>query len=192
MKIKSIVVLLAFLLILSPLVFSQSKETGAIVGTIADDEGTPLPGVTVTLTSPALMGEKSIITDVEGQYRFPALRPGLYAVKASLPGFTTVIREEIRLTTTVRLTVDMTLRVSTIEEEVTVIAESPTVDVKTSETSSVTLSDEMLRAMPTSQFVTGIVNLAPGVTSEVAYGASSDTGISYQIDGVDVSDPEAG
>ena len=192
MKIKSIVVLLAFLLILSPLVFSQSKETGAIVGTIADEEGTPLPGVTVALTSPALMGEKSAITDAEGQFRFPALRPGLYAVKASLPGFATVIREEIRLTTTVRLTVDMTLRVSAIEEEVTVIAESPTVDVKTSETSSVTLSDEMLRAMPTSQFVTGIVNLAPGITGDVAYGASDSTGISYQIDGVDVSDPEAG
>jgi len=192
MKIKSIVVLLAFLLILSPLVFSQSKETGAIVGTIVDDEGTPLPGVTVALTSPAIMGEKSAVTGVEGEYRFPALRPGLYAVRAVLPGFTTVMREDIRLTTTVRLTVDITLRASAIEEEVTVIAESPTVDVKTSETSSVTLSDEMLRAMPTSQFVTGIVNLAPGVTSEVAYGASSDTGISYQIDGVDVSDPEAG
>lgn len=192
MKIRSIISLLALLLILSPTAFSQSKETGAIVGTISDDEGTPLPGVTVTLTSPALMGEKSYITDAEGSYRFPALRPGLYAVRAELPGFGTVVQEEIRLHTTVRLTVGITLKVSAIEEEVTVIAVSPTVDVKTSETASVTLSDELLRAMPTSQFVTGIVNLAPGVTSDVAYGASDGTGISYQIDGVDVSDPELG
>ena len=191
MKIKAIISLLAFLLILSPLVFSQSRETGAIVGMIIDDEGTPLPGVTVTLTSPAIMGEKSFITDAEGKYRFPALRPGLYAVKAELPGFGTVIQEEIRLHTTVRLTVDVTLKVSTIEEEVTVIAESPTVDVKSSETASVTLSNELLRAMPTSQFVTGIVNLAPGVDGNVAYGASSSS-IAYQVDGVDVSDPEGG
>ncbi len=192
MKIKSMISLLTFLLILSPLVFSQSKETGAIVGTVVDDEGTPLPGLTVTLTSPAIMGERSAITDDKGQYRFPALPPGLYTVKAALPGFATVVREDIRLHTTIRLTVDMTLRASAIEEEITVVAVSPTVDVKTSETSSVTLSNEMLRAMPTSQFVTSIVNLAPGVTSDVAYGASSDTGISYQIDGVDVSDPELG
>jgi outer membrane receptor protein involved in Fe transport len=191
MKIRSIISLLAFLLIISPLVFSQSRETGAIVGTVIDDEGTPLPGVTVTLTSPAIMGEKSLITDAEGSYRFPALRPGQYAVKAELPGFATVIQEGIRLHTTIRLTVDMTLRVSTIEEEVTVIAVSPTVDIKTSETASVTLSDELLRAMPTSQFVTGIVNLAPGVTDNVAYGGSSSS-VSYQVDGVDVSDPEGG
>jgi hypothetical protein len=192
MKIKSIISLLALLLILSPLVFSQSRETGAIVGTVVDDEETPLPGVTVTLTSPNIMGEKTAITDAEGAYRFPALPPGVYVVKTELPGFTTVVQEEIRLYTTQRLTIDITMRTSAIEEEVTVIAESPTVDVKTSETASVTLSDEILRAMPTSQFVTGIVNLAPGVANNVAYGSSGSTGISYQIDGVDVSDPELG
>ncbi len=192
MKFRSLISLLAFLLILSPLVFSQSKETGAIVGSVIDEEGTPLPGVTVTLTSPNLMGEKSAITDVEGQYRFPALPPGLYMVKATLPGFATVEREDIRLTTTVRLTVDITLRTSAIEEEVTVIAQSPTVDVKTSETASVTLSNEILRAMPTSQFVSNLVNLAPGIQGDVAYGSSDSTGVSYQIDGVDVSDPELG
>jgi len=192
MKFKMMIALCAFLLVYSSTALSQSRETGAIVGTVIDDEGTPIPGVTVTLTSPAIMGEKSVITDAEGKYRFPALRPGLYTVKAELTGFATLIQEEIRLHTTIRLTVDMTLKVAAIEEEVTVIAESPMVDVKTSETASVTLSDELLRAMPTSQFVTGIVNLAPGVTSNVAYGASGSTGISYQVDGVDVSDPELG
>ncbi len=191
MKFKSLVSLLVFLLILSPLAFSQSKETGGIVGTIVDDEGTPLPGVTTTLSSPDIMGVKTAITDADGKYRFPALPPGVYTVKAELPGFATVIRENIRLHTTIRLTVDLTMKTSTIEEEVTVVAESPTVDVKTSETASVTLSDEILRGMPTAQFVTDLVNLAPGVDGNVAFGGTS-SGISYQIDGVGVGDPEGG
>ncbi|MGD8540621.1 MAG: carboxypeptidase regulatory-like domain-containing protein, partial [Candidatus Aminicenantes bacterium] len=191
MRAKSIISLLAFLLILSPLAFSQSRETGAIVGTVLDEEGTPLPGVTVTLSSPDIMGEKTAITDADGRYRFPALPPGVYQVKAELPGFATVVRERIRLYTTVRLTIDLAMKTSAIEEEVTVVAESPTVDVKTSETSSVTLSDEILRAMPTSQFVSDIVNLAPGVDGNVAFGATS-SGLSYQVDGVDVGDPEGG
>jgi hypothetical protein len=192
MKFKSFVFFCAVLLIFSAISFSQSKETGAIVGTVMDEEDTPLPGVTVTLTSPQLMGARTAISDANGQYRFPALPPGMYTVKAELQGFTTVVQENIRLTTTLRLTVDLVLKVTTLEEEVTVIAQSPTVDVKTSETASVTLADEILRNIPNTQFVTDIVNLAPGVDQDVAYGASDSTGISYQVDGVDVSDPELG
>lgn len=192
MKVRQIFTVVAAILLLSSICFSQSKETGAIVGTVLDEENTPLPGVTVTLTGTTLMGQRTAITDADGTYRFPALPPGLYQIKAELPGFATTIRENIRLHTTLRLTVDLTMKVAAVEEEITVIAESPTVDVKTSETASVTLADEILRNMPTSQFVTQIVNLAPGVHEDVAYGSSSDTGISYQVDGVDVSDPEAG
>jgi outer membrane receptor protein involved in Fe transport len=192
MKFKSLISLFAMVLLFSPLAFSQSKETGAIVGTVIDDEGTPIPGVEVMLTGPKLMGVRTAITDADGQYRFPALPPGTYKIEAKLQGFVRTIRENIRLHTTIRLTIDLTMKMATVEEEVTVIAQSPTVDVKTSETASVTLSDEILRNLPTSQFVTQVVNYAPGVSGDVAYGASSSTGISYQVDGVDVSDPEAG
>lgn len=186
------IVLCAFLLAYSSIALSQSKETGAIIGTVNDEEDTPLPGVNVTISSSNIMGDRTTVTDANGRYRFPALRPGVYSVKAELQGFNTVVRTDIRLHTTIRLTADFTMAIATIEEEVTVVAESPTVDVKTSETASVTLTDELLRAMPTSQFVTGIVNLAPGVDGNVAYGASGGTGIAYQMDGVDVSDPEGG
>lgn len=192
MKSKLTLLFTLFLFVFSPLVFSQSKGTGAISGTVKDEENTRLPGVAVTLSSENLMGDRSAITDPDGHYRFPALPPGLYTVTAQLQGFATVIRENIRVTTTVRLTVDLGMKLSSIEEEVTVYAVSPTIDVKTSETASVTLSNELLRAMPTTQFVTGIVNLAPGVNNDVAYGSSDGTGISYQVDGVDVSDPELG
>ncbi|HEX2695529.1 MAG TPA: TonB-dependent receptor [Acidobacteriota bacterium] len=192
MKFRSIIALLALLLVMSPAVFSQSKETGAITGKVMDEESNPLPGVTLTLTSPNLMGARSVVTDAGGIFRFPALPPGNYLLKAELTGFGTVIRENMRLTTTVTLNADLTMRPSTVQEQVTVVAQSPTVDVKSTETASVTLTSEILRNMPYSNFTSDIVNMAPGVSNDVAYGASSGTGISYQMDGVGVADPDAG
>jgi hypothetical protein len=192
MKIKLTLPLLILFLFLAPIVFSQSRETGAIVGTVHDQQGNPLPGVTVTLSSPNLMGIRIFSTERDGSYRFPALPPGDYTVKAELQGFTTVIRENIRLTTTTRLTADVTLKQAVVEEEVTVIAQSPTVDIKSTETASITLSNEVLRNIPYSQFTADIVNLAPGINNDVAFGASEGTGIAYTMDGVDVADPDAG
>jgi hypothetical protein len=179
-------------LTLPALSLAQSKETGAIQGTVLDKDKVPLPGVTVTLSSPRLMGTRSAVTDASGGFRFPALPPGTYEAKAELPGFKTFIQQNIRLETTVSLTIDITMTVSTVEEQVTVVAKAPTVDVKSAETASVTLSDEILRNIPYSQFTADIVNLAPGVMDNVAFGASQDTGIAYSMDGVNVADPEAG
>jgi len=192
MKFKPLAFILTILLVVAPLAFSQSKATGAIVGATLDEENTPLPGVTVTLSSPNLMGTRTAVTGADGSFRFPALPPGDYVVTAELPGFTTVRRENVRISTTVRLTIDFTMQLATLEEEVTVIAESPTVDIKSSETASVTLGDDLLRNIPFSNFAMDILNLAPGVNDSVAYGASESTGIAYQMDGVDVSDPEGG
>ncbi len=180
------------MLVVAPLVFSQSRETGAITGAVMDEEGAPLPGVTVTVTSPNLIRPRTAISDTKGLFRFPALPPGLYSVKAELQGFGTKVQEDVRVTTTVRLNIDITLKPAVQEEEITVIAKSPTIDVKSTETASVTLSADILQNMPYSNFAMDIVNMAPGVNNNVAYGASSSTGVAYQIDGVDVSDPEAG
>jgi len=183
---------MALLLALSPLAFSQSKDTGLIEGTVMDQEKVPLPGATVTVSSPNLMGIRTYISDSAGAYRFPALPPGAYQVKAELAGFKTFIQDNIRVQTTMRLTLDLTLVQSVVEEEVTVMAVSPTVDVKSTETASVTLSNDILRNIPYNQFSSDIVNLAPGVQNNVAYGASQNTGIAYSMDGVNVADPEAG
>ncbi len=189
---SKILTLLAIVLLLAPLAFSQSRETGAIRGVVTDDQGAPLPGVNMTLSGGNLMGVRTFVTDAHGEFRFPALPPGVYEVKAELQGFGTVIREKIRLTTTSTLTVDIQLRPAAVAEEVTVIAQSPTVDVKSTETASVTLSNEILRNIPYSQFTSDIVNMAPGVNNDSAYGASSGTGIAYTMDGVGVGDPDAG
>ena len=182
----------AVLLLLGGLAFSQSRETGAIRGVVTDEQNVPLPGVSITLSGPSIMGTRTVVTDAEGAFRFPALPPGVYQLKAELQGFGTTVRENLRVTTTVTLTADMQLKPAALEEEVTVVAQAPTVDVKSTETASVTLSNEILRNIPYSQFTADIVNLAPGVNDNSAYGSSESTGIAYTVDGVNVADPDAG
>jgi len=189
---KRLTFILAITLLVAPLVFSQSRDTGAIRGVVTDDQAQPLPGVNVTLTGENLMGMRTFVTDANGEFRFPALPPGEYQIKAELSGFTRVLQEKVRLTTTATLTLDIQMKPAAVAEEVTVIAQSPTVDVKSTETASVTLSNEILRNIPYNQFTADIVNLAPGVSGNVAYGASRSTGIAYTMDGVNVADPEAG
>ncbi len=192
MRVRSIIAIAALFLVLAPTLFSQSRETGAIIGKVTDEEANPLPGVTMTLTSPKLMGTRTAVSDGQGVFRFPALPPGAYTVKAELQGFGTVVNENIRLTTTTTLSVEVTMRPATVQEQVTVVAKTPTVDVKSTETGSVTLSDEMLRNIPNSQFAVDLVELAPAVNFGVAYGAGYGRGISWQMDGVGVGDPAGG
>jgi hypothetical protein len=189
---RKTILAVALLAALAALGFAQSRDTGAIVGKVMDEQKTGLPGATLSLTGKNLMGKREIVSDANGNYRFPALPPGEYAIKATLQGFKPVTQEAIRVSTTLTLTVDLTMTQAALAEEVTVLAKSPTVDVKSTETASVTLSNEILRNIPYSQFTSDIVNMAPGVVSNVAFGASQNTGIAYTVDGVNVADPEAG
>jgi hypothetical protein len=159
---------------------------------VTDDQASPLPGVNVTVTGANLMGVRTFVTDAMGEFRFPALPPGNYQVKFELSGFGTVVRDNVRINTTATLTLEIEMKPAAVSEEVTVIAQSPTIDVKSTETASVTLSNEILRNVPYNQFTADIVNLAPGVTEDSAYGASESTGIAYSMDGVNVADPEGG
>jgi len=89
---KQVITFLAIALLLAPLAFSQSRDTGALRGVVTDDQNDPLPGVAITVTSPSLMGSRSAVTDANGEYRIPALPPGEYKVKAELQGFGTIVR----------------------------------------------------------------------------------------------------
>ncbi|MGB8957702.1 MAG: carboxypeptidase regulatory-like domain-containing protein [Candidatus Aminicenantales bacterium] len=189
---KKIYVALLILLLISSLSFSQSRETGAITGKVTDEQGSPLPGVNLTLSGEKLMGIRATVSDTNGGFRYPALPPGTYSLKAELGGFGTVVQENVRLNTTVTLSLTLVMKAATVQEQVTVIAKSPTVDVKSTETASVTLGNEILRNIPNSQFSVDIVNLAPGVNGDVAYGAAYGRGVSWQMDGVAVGDPDYG
>ncbi len=168
---------------------SQSKENGAIEGKVFSEEQA-LPGVEVILTSPKLMGKRVTISNAQGKYRFVALPYGEYAIEARLEGFATVKQTGIDVAVGKTLSVDFAMTLGKITETVEVTG-SALIDVKDSQTAVATISKELIEYMPNSQTVSNIVNLAPGVTQDSAFGGH-DYGVQYQIDGVDVSDPGLG
>jgi len=179
---------------LTTAVFAQ-RRTGSIKGTIADEEGNVLPGVSVTATSDVMMGAKSYVTTETGAFRFPALPPGHYTVTAELPGFKTVKRSEIIIRLGMTVTIDVTMEMTTIEEEVTVTAASPVVDVEQTKI-AVIMDSELLKNIPLARDLYDIVNSAPGaVTENQTYRRTSSIhggtvrGNTYAFDGVNMNDP---
>ena len=175
----------------APPLLAQAVQTSTLSGTIKDGSGAVLPGATVNVSSPSQVGGvQTSITDSQGVYRFPALHPGVYALEAALSGFRTVKRGDITLTLGTTTTIDLSLSVASVSETVQVVGETPIVDIKSS-ASNTQLSDAVLQNLPTGRFQPDIINLTPGVTSNVAYGGAQSSN-ALLMDGVDVSDPEGG
>src|SRR4051812_11723641 len=147
--------------------YAQSVSSGTIQGTVKDEQGGVLPGVTVTLTSPALqVHEMTQVTDENGNYRFVDLPAGTYQAKFELSGFSALIRQDLRLTVGFVARVDETLKVGTMTESVTVSGQSPVVDV-TSTSASVAFTKEMLENVPRGRDLQNVLAMAPGVTQAV-------------------------
>src|SRR5262245_36879533 len=97
--------------------YPQSSTTGAIAGEVKDATGAVLPGVTVEVSSPALIEKtRTAVTDSNGQYKIIDLRPGTYAVSFTLPGFSVVKRERLELNTGFTATVNAEMRIGGLEE----------------------------------------------------------------------------
>lgn len=165
---------LALLLPGAPAAFAQQDAT--IVGQVTDESGATMPGVTVTATSPALqVPSVTAVTDERGEYRLSPLPIGVYAVEYALSGFSTVRREELRLTVGFTATVNISLKVGGLEESITVSGAAPVVDV-TSGTTATTFTRETLEVTPTSRNgLVGLMMQAPGVRTNPDVGGSSIT-----------------
>jgi hypothetical protein len=151
-----------FVVLLLPVaVYAQA----AITGVVRDASGGVLPGVTVEAASPVLIERiRSVASDDSGQYRIVDLRPGLYSLTFSLPGFSTILREGIELSGTFVASVNIELRVGALEETITVTGETPIVDVQSAKVQQ-TVSKEILAAIPSSRNAAGIQSLVPGMSS---------------------------
>ncbi|OFW01617.1 MAG: hypothetical protein A3I61_06250 [Acidobacteria bacterium RIFCSPLOWO2_02_FULL_68_18] len=138
------------LLVVVPVAAGQTttSATGAINGRVSDESKAVLPGVTVTITSPALLGTRTTVTNEEGQYRFPAVPPGEYTITYELTGFATVRREGIRVSLGFTATVDVEVGLASLAETVTVTGETPVVDLQSTELTT-SFDKELLAAIPT-------------------------------------------
>ena len=104
-------------------------QTGSILVKALDQQGALMPGVTVTISSPVLIaGSMSGVTDAGGVNRFPSLVPGEYVVKIELQGFQTIVRENIVVLVGQTTPVELSMKVASVAETITVTGASPTVD----------------------------------------------------------------
>lgn len=165
---------------------AQSKETGAIIGKVADADLKPLPGVSIVLSSPNLIGgAQSALTNTDGRFRFVALPPGRYTVEASLTGFVKAKNERIDLSVGQTLSADFVLRLGGLETTVDVVGKAPLIDVRGSSTAEISLDQTYLQLMPSRNMTAAIVQMAPGVTTTgSAFGGEEDSGVLSQTDGV--------
>ncbi len=159
---------------------------GRVNGTVTDNTGAVLPGVTVTASSPALIQPQVQVSSAAGDYRFLALPPGVYTLNFELSGFGSVNREGIRVVINQTLAVDMQLQVATLQETVTVTGASPVVDTSTT-TMGTNFTKEMLTEIPNARDVWAAMGQAPGMQMTAYDVGGSRTGnqTGYRAYGMD-------
>jgi hypothetical protein len=183
--------ILCLLLLFAALPLAAQSLTGTVAGTVKDEQGGVLPGVTLTLSGKT--GTRTAVTDAEGLYRFPAVDVGTYSVTASLSGFRTKRQDNVIVSLGKVADIVIVLGVGGVTESVDVVGESPVVDVASSATDNA-LSQDMLFNLPIrpTNAATDMLNYLPGINDGSAYGTNADYANGLLIDGVDTRDPDAG
>lgn len=138
--------------VISALVFFISQgaaqtSTGRIAGVITDETGGVLPAVQVTVRNTATGAARNFASDEKGRYAAPELVPGPYEITATMTGFGTVVRQGITLSVGQEATINLTMKVGTVNEQVTAIGEAPLVNTTTSGVSSV-IEERRITEMP--------------------------------------------
>ena len=142
---------------------ASAQNTAAFTGTVVDDTGGVLPGITVTLSGEALIGGPFVaVTGGDGIYRHGNLPGGLYELLFELPGFRTVVRDNLRLTVGFTAEIDVTMEVGAVEETITVSGEAPVVDIQQTAT-SIAVTRELIEAVPRGRGLMDAYIMTPGV-----------------------------
>jgi hypothetical protein len=143
----------------------QGAVQASITGVVRDGSGGVLPGVTVEASSPVLIERtRSAVTDGTGRYQIVNLLPGTYTVTFSIAGFSTVKRDALQLSGSLAATVDIEMRLGSLEETVTVTGESPIVDVQSVKQQRV-IDRETVDSIPGSRMYHNLVVLVPGIST---------------------------
>lgn len=204
-----------FLVVLSVLLMavtvSAQVRTGNIYGKITDTEGNPLPGVSVSLKG-TQMASLTTVSGETGIFRFVSLSPATYEVRAELTGFKPSSQTGIVVNIGSNVEINLILEVGTLEEQVTVVAQTPVVDVKKTAVGQ-NIDKEAMQSLPTARDPWVVLQLAPSIMvdrenvggnesgqqsgfvakGDATGGMGRNQGANniWSVDGIDITDPAA-
>jgi hypothetical protein len=162
---------LALLAATVPAAYAQIS-TGNVYGAVTDESGAVLPGATITLSGAT--GTRSSVSGSQGDFRFLALDNGRFKLTVALTGFATVNREVV-VTTGQNVNLSFGMKVATVEESVTVTAETPLVDIKRRGTAT-TMELAELQSTPNARDPWGVLKNVPGVLVDRVNIAGNENG----------------
>jgi hypothetical protein len=191
---RSLFVCSLFLLFAS-LCWAQ-KDTGSIVGTVRDSSGAVVPRASVIITDVDRGTSFSTSSNDSGEYVSGPLKIGRYRVKVEKQGFKTVVVGPVQLNVQERPSVNITLQVGQVQQEVTVTSLGPQLQTETSDLGQV-VTGQRIETLPLNgrnyaqlaQLGAGVVPAEPGSREEKSFGFSSNGARALQnnflLDGVD-------
>jgi hypothetical protein len=185
-------VFLACLLASALPALSQGVQTGTISGLVSSTDHVPLPGVAITVVSPALQGEREVVSDSNGVYYVTGLPAGTYRVEFAISGFQSAAREGVQVSIGAIASIDATMSLESIKETVTVTAQMPSPLAQASTTQAQTRRD--IDVLPVGRRPVDVAELAPSVTTntfntgQLTVAGSFGYDNVFMVNGVDVND----
>ncbi len=162
-------------LLLTPAALAQ-EQTGALQGRVTDASAGVLPGVTVTISGPSILGgARSAVTAGGGAYRLANVPPGVYRVSFALSGFGERIFEGVRVSADTTFTLNAELDVAGIEETVTVVGEAPVIETQATDV-AFNFTDEVMENVPNARDPWAMISQVPGVTTNRINVGGTETG----------------
>ena len=206
---QSICVLAASVLILTLAsgVVSAQAVYGSISGNVSDASGGLVPGATVTITSVERKTSDVVMSNEAGYYVKERLLPGLYSVKAELPGFKSAVFADIKVSVDTQTSLNVKLEPGAVTESVTVAGMSPVLKTDRADVATTFESQQITDLPVLDRNFTKLILLTPGTqqlgwqhaASENPQGSTQTmvngqhfSGTSYQLDGTDNRDPVLG
>jgi hypothetical protein len=176
-------ILLSFLAILNVTSAYSQGAVAEVNGVTVDQSGAVLPGVTVTLTEESTGLVRSVVSNETGRFSIPALQPGRYTMRAELPGFQTQSQMGIAVNVGQALTINLTLPVGGLQDQITVTGEAPLIEVTSTELGKNLSTAEIENLPMQGREQYALLQLVPGLTPSLT--AGSFEGAVYNANGRD-------
>ncbi|MFL6199254.1 MAG: carboxypeptidase regulatory-like domain-containing protein [Thermoanaerobaculia bacterium] len=162
MRLRTFVLSAVCALLLALPALSQGIPSGILSGKVTAQDGSALPGVLVTVTSPALQGSRTATTSENGEYNIPLLPPGEYQLTYELEGFLSP-QQSVKISAAQTTRVDAEMAQATVSEEIVVTGTYET--ISTAATAATTYEKDFVEQLPMERNVRETVLLTPGASS---------------------------